>query len=219
MIQVEELEKHYGKVAALRGLSLEIQPGTVTLVAGPNGAGKSTLLRILAGLTRPTRGRVSIDGRDPFGRGAAASRGRVGFVGQELALYGELTVEENLRFMARLHGIARDQGAAGGFDALHELDLEAVARRRVRTLSQGYGRRTSIARALLTRPDVLLLDEPWNGLDAEAAGRLAALLAAERERGHTVVAAQHGAGEHASLFDRTIELEAGRLAPCSPSTS
>ena len=217
MIQVEELEKHYGRVSALRGLSLEIQPGTVTLVAGPNGAGKSTLLRILAGLTRPTRGRVSIHGQDPFGRGAAASRGRVGFVGQELALYGELTVEENLRFMARLHGISFD-GVTTGLDPLHELDLEAVAGQRVRTLSQGYGRRTSIARALLTRPEVLLLDEPWNGLDAEAARRLVALLAAERERGHTVVAAQHGAGEHPGLFDRTIELAAGRLAPCSAST-
>ncbi len=212
MIQVLDLEKHYGHVAALRGISLEIPRGTAALVVGPNGAGKSTLLRVLAGLTRPTRGRVAIRGRDPFGRDAVSSRGRVGFVGQELALYGELTVEENLRFCERIHGIEAPPGRSGAFDPLAELGLADVARRQVRTLSQGYRRRASIARALLTRPDVLLLDEPWNGLDTEAAQRLTQLIRDERDRGHTVVAAAHAAPERDRLFDRVIELEAGRLA-------
>ena len=178
MIEVRDLEKQYGNVLALRGISLEIPTGTVALLSGPNGAGKSTLLRILAGLTRPTRGRVAIDGTDPFGKGAAPRRGRVGFVGQELALYGELTVEENLRFCAQLHGLDAAQ-RGGEFDPLRDLDLAPVARRRVQTLSQGYRRRASIARALLTRPEVLLLDEPWNGLDAEATRHLARLIARE----------------------------------------
>lgn len=211
MIEVRDLEKQYGNVLALRGISLEIPTGTAALVSGPNGAGKSTLLRILAGLTRPTRGRVAIDGTDPFGKGAAARRGRVGFAGQELALYGELTVEENLRFCAQLHGLDAAQ-TGGEFDPLRDLDLAPVARRRVQTLSQGYRRRASIARALLTRPEVLLLDEPWNGLDAEATRHLARLIAREREQGHTVVVAAHAVAEHAHLFNRVIQLEAGRLA-------
>lgn len=209
-IAVENLEKRYGRVAALRDLCLEIAPGTATLVSGANGAGKSTFLRVLAGLTRPTRGRVIVCGRDPFGAEAAAGRGCVGRVGPELALYGELTVEENLRFCARLHGLP-EPGGADGIDPLSALGLTDVAGRRVRTLSHGYRRRVSIALALLPGPEVLLLDEPWNGLDAAASRRLSELIGAERERGHTVVAAAHAAPDSERLFERVLELEAGRL--------
>jgi Cu-processing system ATP-binding protein len=211
VIEVTNLEKHYDNVAALRGISLEISPGTSVLVSGSNGAGKSTLLRILAGLTRPTRGRVAIHGNDPFGKHAVSYRGRVGFVGQELALYGDLTIEENLRFCARIHGLDSRPGSEP-FDPLIELGLTGVARRRVRTLSQGYRRRTSIAMALLARPEVLLLDEPWNGLDSAATRSLSELITAERDRGHTVLAAAHAVPDHADLFDRVIELDGGRLA-------
>jgi Cu-processing system ATP-binding protein len=129
VIEVTNLEKHYDNVAALRGISLEISPGTSVLVSGSNGAGKSTLLRILAGLTRPTRGRVAIHGNDPFGKHAVSYRGRVGFVGQELALYGDLTIEENLRFCARIHGLDSRPGSEP-FDPLIELGLTGATPQR-----------------------------------------------------------------------------------------
>jgi heme ABC exporter ATP-binding subunit CcmA len=207
-VEVSDLEKHFGSVAALHRVSFQIAPGTITLVMGTNGAGKSTLLRILGALTRPSRGRVSLFGEDPFGSSAAALRGRIGFVGQELGLYGDLTVEENLSFAARLHGAS----ARAASEPLQQLGLGGVADRRVRTLSLGFRRRAALARALVADPELLLLDEPWNGLDAESAKRLAVLLAARRERGASAIVASHAVRDYRDLFDGVIKLEGGRLA-------
>ena len=207
-VEVEDLHKRYGPVAALDGVSLRVAAGSVTLIAGPNGAGKSTLLRVLAGLTRPTRGAVRIDGADPFGAGAAARRGRTGFLGPELALYGELSVEENLRFWARVHGI----GPARGVSLVADLGLDAVVSRPLRTLSLGYRRRAALARALLTDPALLLLDEPWNGLDERAGATLVRIVEQQRERGGTTFVAAHAPGERAGLFDGVVELDSGRIA-------
>src|SRR5262249_48880113 len=159
-------------------------------LSGENGAGKSTLLRILGALTRPTRGSVRVLGRDPFTAADADVRARVGFLGQSAALYGELTVAENLRFAARLRGAGER-----GVGVVAELsELGAVLERRARTLSQGFRRRAGLARALLGEPAVLLLDEPWNGLDAASAARLSHLLETLRKRGTATLVASHGSG-------------------------
>ena len=207
-VLVEELVKRYGPVSALDGVSLRVAAGSVTLVSGPNGAGKSTLLRVLAGLTRPTRGRVRIDGANPFGAGAASRRGRTGFLGPELALYAELSVEENLRFWGRVHGV----DPARGDSLIADLALEDVAARPVRGLSLGYCRRAALARALLTDPALLLLDEPWNGLDERAAATLTRIVERQREAGGTTLVAAHAPGGRESLFDAVVELDAGRVA-------
>lgn len=207
-VELEGVTKRYGAARALDGVSLAIAEGALVWLAGPNGAGKSTLLRVLGSLARPTQGSVRVFGRALFASEGAAARARVGFLGPEAALYGELSVYENLAFCARLRGL--DYAAARA--AAAELELGAVLEQRVRTLSQGYRRRAGLARALLGAPDLVLLDEPWNGLDAESAARLTELLLRLRARGATVLVAAHAASGPLPEFDRRLELESGRLA-------
>jgi len=207
-IAVRGLEKRFGAQRALADLSFELAAGTFTLAAGPNGAGKSTLLRVLAALTRPTRGEVRILGVDPFGRGAAQLRPRIGYLGSDPALYGDLSVRENLEFAACLRGAARESIDA----VIAELELGTVAQRRVRTLSLGYRKRAGLARALLGAPALVLLDEPWSGLDAFAAQRLSAFLSRRLAAGTTLLVAAHGVRDQLALFQAVLSLEAGRLA-------
>jgi ABC-type multidrug transport system ATPase subunit len=199
--------KHYGPVRALDGVDLSLAPGTIALLRGPNGAGKSTLLRVLAALTRPTHGSVRVLGRDPFSSRDAEVRARLGFLGQDAALYGELTVAENLRFAARLRGADERE-----LERVSELlALGPVLDQRARTLSQGFRRRVGLGRALLGEPAVLLLDEPWNGLDSGSAERLTRLLEGLRSRGVAALVASHAAGAALPKFDRELALERGRL--------
>jgi Cu-processing system ATP-binding protein len=207
VVELRSVDKDYGPVRALREVSLALDAGALVWLAGANGAGKSTLLRVLGSLTRPTRGAVSLFGVDPFRPAGAAVRRRVGFLGQEASLYGELSVAENLRFCARLRGVAGSELAP----LAAELELEPVLEQRVRTLSQGYRRRAGLARALLGRPSLLLLDEPWNGLDAAAGERLTRLLARLRDEGALVLVAAHEASGPLPRFDRTLRLERGGL--------
>ncbi len=211
-LEVADLEKRYGRGRAHAGVRFGIPAGTLTLVAGPNGAGKSTLLRILAGQTRPTAGAVRVFGEDAFGPRRAALRGRVGHLGPASGLYGELSVAENLAFTARLHGL----GAERVHEVVSDLGLEAMAGRRLQTLSLGFRRRAALARVLLPRPEVLLLDEPWNGLDADASERLAKRLRGVRDAGGTVVVAAHAPAESRGAFDLVLRLEAGRGVGLGP---
>lgn len=210
-IETEALEKRYGPIRALRALSTAVESGTRVRVAGSNGAGKSTLLRVLAGLTRPTRGSVRVLGSDPFRSDAARVRGRIGYLGASAGLYGDLTVRENLAFCARLHGLPTTRID----ETLQALDLGEVRDRRADALSSGYLRRAGLARIWLGEPDLLLLDEPWNGLDDRAAERLDALLEQSRERRATVLVAAHAVEGRGLTFDRTLFLEAGRLLPAA----
>lgn len=208
-VEIFQVEKRFGRVRALAGVSTAIPSGRLTLVSGPNGAGKSTLLRVLAALCRPTRGSVRVLDQELFRHGASAVRGRIGYLGPEPGLYGELTVRENLAYCARIGGVA-----ANRIDpALAWIHLEDVAHRRARALSTGFQRRAGLARAFLGAPDLVLLDEPWNALDADAADLLARRLAQHRERGRTAIVAAHTIGAYANLFDHTLRLEAGRLEP------
>jgi len=206
-VALENVSKHYGPVRALDSVSLELERGILVWLAGANGAGKSTLLRVLGSLTRPSRGRVTLFGVDLFAAGGAALRGRVGFLGQDASLYGELSIAENLRFCARLRGVDE----ADLHRTALELDLGPALEQRVHTLSQGYRRRAGLARALLGAPDLLLLDEPWNGLDTATAERLTRLLERMRDAGTTVLVAAHAASGPLPGFDRTLRLEGGRI--------
>ena len=214
-VAVRGLEKRFGGLRALADLSFELAPGTFTLASGPNGAGKSTLLRILAALTRPTRGEVRVLGVDPFGRGGAQLRARIGYLGAEPALYGDLSVEENLQFAARLRGAARENVDI----VISELELRAVAQRRVRALSLGYRKRAGLARALLGAPALLLLDEPWSGLDTASARRLSVFLGQRLAAGTTLLVAAHAVRDQLDLFQAVLALDGGRLAGLTAATS
>jgi len=208
VVELVDVAKHYGAVRALDGVSASFESGTLTHVAGPNGAGKSTLLRVIAGLTRQTRGRVNVLDVDLFRSLHARERGRVGYLGPEAGLYGELTLTENLRFCARLHGVSESRIDA----VLQRLDLGQVRARPVSTLSLGFRRRAGLSRLLVTDCELWLLDEPWNGLDADASASLAGELRAHRESGRTALVAAHVVGDYAALFDRGVVLHGGRLA-------
>jgi heme ABC exporter ATP-binding subunit CcmA len=199
--------KRFAGTAALEGLDLDLAPGASVAVLGPNGAGKSTLLRLLAGLARPSAGRIEIDGRPPTDRRARAA---LGYLGHATLLSPSLSVRENLVFAARLYGVADPRARAD--ELLASEGLEALADRRAGALSRGQAQRVAIARALVHAPALVLFDEPFTGLDRGAAHRLAARLAELRARGHTSVLVTHGLDHVRELADEAVVLSAGRCA-------
>jgi heme exporter protein A len=202
LLAVSGLEKRFGAVSALRGVDLELGRGGALAILGPNGAGKSTLLRIMAGLAHPTGGRVEIDGARPSGK-------RVGYLGHATLLYPDLSAFENLVFAGRLHHVADPAARAHGL--LDEEGLAPVARRLAGGFSRGMAQRLSIARARVHDPDLLLLDEPYTGLDRRSADRLTARLRALRADGHTLVLVTHDVGQAAALSGEVVILMDGRV--------
>lgn len=204
------LEKRFGRVTALRGIDFEIRGGESVSILGANGAGKSTLLRILAGLSRPSRGefRVLRDGEtEPLVRDAV--RGEIGYVGHATLVYGELTAFENLVFSARLHGHAPERERLESL--LSDVGLLDVADRRAGTFSRGMAQRLSIARSIVHDPRVLLLDEPFTGLDETSAERLSGQLASMRAEGRTLILVTHDPRRAVELSDRALVLHRGEI--------
>jgi heme ABC exporter ATP-binding subunit CcmA len=199
------VSKRFARAAALCDLDFDVAPGVGLAVLGPNGAGKSTLLRLLAGLSRPTTGRVAIDGRPATHR---SSRERLGYLGHSTLLAPSLTVRENLIFAARLYRVAAPRERAA--QQLAREGLEALADRPAGALSRGQAQRVAIARALIHSPALVLLDEPFTGLDRGAAQRLAGRLAELRAHGHTSVLVTHGLEHVRELADEALVLSAGR---------
>ena len=208
VLEVRGLVKRFGHAAALRGLDLAIPAGELLAVFGPNGAGKTTLLRLLASLTRPTEGEILFRGR-PVGEEPMALRRVLGYVSHESLLYDALSPRENLRFAGRLHGLADlDERVE---EVLAQVELTDRGDQPVRELSRGLRQRASVARALLADPELVLLDEPFTGLDRQASGVLRRRLETLRERGRTVVLVTHDLGAGLQLADRVAILQRGRL--------
>ncbi len=208
-IAVSRLTKRFGLKTVLRRLDFTAEQGEFVALLGPNGAGKTTFLRILASLSRPTAGKVRIGGA-PLPQEAAAVRRRLGVVSHQPLLYGDLTAEENLRFFARLYGLSEP-----GQRITEVLELVGLARRRhdlVRTYSRGMQQRLAIARAILHDPEVLLLDEPYTGLDQDASAMLDAVLHEVAAQGRTVVMTSHDLSRVAALASRFDVLARGRIA-------
>ncbi len=216
-IEVEGLVKRFGRVYALRGLSFRVPRGETYGLLGPNGAGKTTTIRAIAGALRPTRGRVSVLGLDPS-REPLRVKALVGVVPELPSLFPELTVRENLLFIARVYGIPSGEAERRMRELLEFMGLEAVASRRYGQLSKGLKRRADIAAALLHDPEVVLLDEPTGGLDVVAASRLRERLAALRRSGKTILLSTHNIGEAAELSDRLLVIYRGaKLVEGTPS--
>jgi len=191
----------------LRGASLTLPAGRCLAILGPNGSGKSTLLRVLAAALRPRRGRVRICGADPFTD--PSTRGRIGFVGHEPMLYGGLSVTENLHLLAVLYVLADGRERAAHLCHLLGIDRPTTL---VRSLSRGSQQRAALARALLHRPAVLLLDEPFTGLDLGVADRLDRLLREFCRDGGAIVMTTHSAAEALRVADDAAVLIGGRLS-------
>lgn len=201
-----------GRTPILRDLDLELHAGEAIGVLGGNGSGKSTLLRLLATLVAPSAGRGEVLGREMGGPGAVAVRPRIALVGHQPALYPQLTLAENLRFVARLTG--RDERAAGR--ALAAVGLAGAADRRAESCSQGMARRTELARVLLTAPSLLLLDEIHSGLDRDAVGLVDEVVAGVRGRGGACVLVSHEPDRLTGVVDRLVRIADGRARPEQP---
>jgi heme ABC exporter ATP-binding subunit CcmA len=208
-IVAEGLRRDFGGAPVLAGLDLTVDAGEVVVLLGANGAGKTTLLRVLATLLRPSGGSLRIFGEDASRRPPAARR-RLGHVGHESACYPDLTGQENLQFYAELHGVPDPAGRIA--DLLRWAGLEGAARRPVRVYSRGMAQRLALARALLHGPELLLLDEPFSGLDPAGTTRLQTLLAELRLSGHAIVLSTHDIERVAPVATRVAILHRGRIA-------
>ncbi len=205
-IRAEGLEKYFGPVPALRGVDFEVSPGEAIAVLGPNGAGKSTLLHLLAGLSRPTRGTLEVSGASKDRRRA---RSAIGLIGHETYLYPNLSALENLVFAGKLYGLSNPEARAA--QLLHEQKLDHAAHRPVKQFSRGMAQRVSIARGLIHDPPILLLDEPFTGLDHSSATLLSERLRTLRDAGKAVVMVSHDLPRTAEVASKAIVLLRGLI--------
>lgn len=208
------LVKTYGPTRALAGIDVDFAAREVTVVEGPNGSGKSTLLGLLSLLVRPSRGELRFGDRDARAD-ATALRGTVGVLAHAALVYPDLSALESLALTAQLHGL--DAGEARGrIAALRDrFELGSFAERPARTYSRGQLQRLAIARTLLHRPTLVLLDEPSTGLDAASTERLVGAVLEERERGAIVVVVTHDAGFAEAVATRRLRLARGRVEAAS----
>jgi heme exporter protein A len=212
-VLARKVAKRYGHERALGGVDLELRRGTLCALLGPNGAGKSTLLGILSTLIRPSAGKVEfLDGetvREPDDQ----LRREIGVLAHASLCYGELSALENLRFFARLYGVADDEREARIAELLDQVGLDSGAHERAaRTYSRGMLQRLALARALLARPSLILLDEPFTGLDRGGAVALATALAAAKAAGAIQLVVTHDLEAISDLTDHVVVLRRGRIA-------
>lgn len=208
-IEAVGVTKTFGGTRALRGVDLRVERGDFLSIFGPNGAGKSTLLGILATLVRPTSGSVRVEGWD-VRKEAHHVRGRIGVISHQTLIYDDLTAYENLCFYGRMYGLRDLRGRVER--ALAQVGLAERGHDRAGGFSRGMKQRLSIARSTLHDPSVLLLDEPFTGLDPSASDMLSGLLGALKGEGRTVVMITHDIAHGLDLADRVALLVQGRWA-------
>lgn len=214
LLRLTNVSKRYRERLVTNGVSLDVRSGEAIALVGPSGCGKTTLLRLIAGLEIPDEGDIEIDGR----RVAAAGRNLVpphrrgiGFVFQDLALWPHLTIEEHLRFVLTSCGVPREEGPKRIADTLRLTRIDALAERYPHELSGGEQQRAALARSVVTRPPLLLLDEPLSSLDSEL--RLALreeLIALRRALAPTMVYVTHDRDEANAIADRVLSMRNGR---------
>jgi heme exporter protein A len=212
-LEARGVEKSYGSHPAVRGIDFAMPVGQFLTVFGPNGAGKTTLLRMLAGSLRPTRGEIRIDG-EALDYDETDWRGRIGVLSHQTFLYGQLTAAENLRFYGRLYEV---RGLTERIEeVLARVGLWTRRDDRVRDFSRGMQQRLALARTLLHSPRIVLLDEPYTGLDPHAAGMLRAVLEQLRDGMRTIVLVTHNLSQGLDLADRVVVQVDGRWVSDEP---
>ena len=208
VIDLRAVGVRLGDTPILRNLDLRVGTGEAVGLIGANGSGKTTLLRLVATLLAPTEGEGTVLGVSLRSPERFAVRSRIGLIGHTPGLYPQLTLEENLAFVARLSGAP----SAEVPEVLDRVGLGLARHRRAAACSHGMQRRGEFARVMLTRPDLLLLDEAHAGLDPQAADLVAYLVKGVRARGGAAVVVSHEHGRIAPLVDRFVQLQAGAIA-------
>ena len=211
IIVVENLSKTFGLLPVLRSVSFAVARGETIMLLGQNGGGKSTLLRLLAGLSKPTAGLIRIGGWQ-MPKEAMEVRRQIGLVSHQPLLYGNLSARENLDFFGKLYGMTKDERGDAIGALLDQVGLAKRADSLARDFSRGMQQRLSIARALLHQPDILLLDEPFTGLDQAAAETLEELVMSAQREERTLIMTTHQLGRAPTLAGRALILSRGQIA-------
>lgn len=211
-LQARQVAKNFGLAPVLRSVKLEVSRGECVIIAGRNGSGKSTLIRILAGLLSVTAGEVLLFG-EPARALQAHDRRRVGLITHQSFLYPRLTARENLEFYAQLYGLEDLGGTVS--ELLSQVGLGAAADERVSAFSRGMEQRLALARALIAKPDLLLMDEPFTALDAEGIQLATRLIGGALDRGCATVITAHDEAQFRRLTSTSYVLISGRLCSAS----
>ena len=214
-IEFRNIRKSFGSTEVIRGIDLEIESGSVTVVCGPSGSGKSTLIRMVNGLESPTRGEVLIDGTSVGGmteRELRHLRTRIGFVFQQFNLYPHLTARENIVLAPiRVLGMAKGEAETRADELLERVGLSDKADNSPSELSGGQQQRVAIARALAMNPEILLFDEPTSALDPEMIGEVLEVIRALADDGITMLVVTHEMGFAREVSDRVLFIDQGRV--------
>jgi sodium transport system ATP-binding protein len=211
MIKVSNLHKSFGKVKAVRGISFEVRDGEITGLLGPNGAGKTTTLRMLYSLLPPDQGEIRIDGLDPT-RDAMAIKRTLGVVPDSRGLYTRMSARENIAYYGQLHSMSRKDINSRIEELVGTLDMADFIDRRTEGFSQGQRVKVAIARAMVHKPQTVMLDEPSNGLDVMSTRALRRYILDLKNSGHSVILSTHIMQEVAALCDRIVIIANGRIA-------
>ncbi len=214
MLSALNLTRRFGDRVAVDNATLTLERGQVFALLGPNGSGKTTTLRMLAGLITPSSGSITVDGERLTAASASRIRGRIGLLTEAPGLWDRLTVRDNLRVYARLHGLRTPEKAVQ-----HTLDLFGIADRAEQPaaqLSKGLKQRVALARTLLHEPEIVLLDEPTSGLDPESSRDVRSIVRQLREQGRVVLLSTHNLDEVERLADRVAVLRTRMIAVDTP---
>lgn len=210
VIQTNELTKKYGDFVAVEGLNLMVKPAEVFGLLGPNGAGKTTTILMLLGLTEPTSGWVQVLGYDPS-RQPLSIKSKTGYIPDQVGFYDELTARENLIYIAKLNGLSRQETAQRVNESLHKVGLSEVADQRVGTFSRGMRQRLGVADVLIKNPQLIIMDEPTQGLDPELARDFLDLIRKLSDAGITILLSSHLLPQVQEVCDRVGLFHRGRI--------
>ncbi len=212
MIHVQQLSKRFGRHQAVDGISFDVSEGEIVGFLGPNGAGKTTTLRMLTGYLPPTSGNASINGFDVFKQSVKARRS-IGYMPEDVPLYREMTVKEYLTFRAKLKGVKGRAVRSQVNQTISECGLSDRRRKPIATLSKGYRQRVGLADALVHRPELLILDEPTNGLDPNQIIAIRKLIQ-ELAKKHTILLSTHILSEVEMICSKVVIIDQGKIKAC-----
>ena len=207
-IRLEQVTKNYGNVQGISNISLEMEPG-ITGILGPNGAGKSTTMKIILGLSRPSRGIVRVDGNDPFTDWKL--KRKFGFVPEYDCFYEHMSGLDYVTYFLRMHDMDKEEAEEIARKALSELGLDEAMERKINTYSRGMRQKTKVARATVFDPDILIMDEPFQGADPTTRGILMKKLTEWAEKGKTILISSHILHDVQSLTDNIMLINNGKM--------